>query len=342
MFKYVPVLRYRREERGALRNTRISVKAMPLLELMKEKAGQFRNGDFSSTHLRDFEFYNFPFMVDFPLYFHITNSTTASIRNFLRQLKQNPNSRLALFEMLQGNPHMIPVISYDTERPYRNGSYQNDANRLRRTFSRLAFRVFESSDFTTVLNDVNAVVQANDILLYDIDNAPHMQQILQQNYRAIQQIKISKSCKTVLIRSAINPDIVFNRLVDGTPVLRADNTLLQAYTGYGFDAFGDFAGIRKDQSITDGGPEDPSAGFLFYSWSNNCFYGYKGRIADWGEFTNHIKPTVMASQSWNRYSAQHHNDCPGCSSISNNPGNSAGNWKRISVMHYLHTMEEFL
>lgn len=344
MFKYVPVLRYRKAERAALRNLSLSIKTLPLLELMKERAGLARKGDFQSTHLEDFKAYNYPFLVDFPLYFNVTNSTYKTIRMFLGQLKRNPNQRLVMFKQLKTNPYLIPVISYDYKTIYSVGSYIADENKLRTSFNRLGFRIFETNDrdFNNVLNDIQAVIQKNDILIYDIDNAPHTQPILKTRYYAIQSVKNRTGCITVLLRSAINPDIIFNRLVDDTPVLLADNSLLSSYHYYGFDAFSDFAGIRKDLQITDGGPEDPSAGFLFYSWNNNCFIGYRGHLSEWAEFTNHIRPTVMSSNTWKTFPSPHHQNCPGCQLITLGPGNSAANWKQISIMHYIHTMEECL
>lgn len=340
--KYVPVLRYRREERGALKSTQLTQKTMPLLEIMKERAGQYRSGDFQTTYLNDFKDFSNPFFVDFPIYFHVINSTTASIRDFLRNLKLNPIERLLYFEQLSSNKNLVPVISYNTESTYISSSYVNDSKRLRKTFSSIAFRIFENKDFDTVLKDIETAIEKHDFLLYDIDDIPHTQDLLINRYEKILKLKTKIGFTSVIIRSAINPNIVFNRLIDNTPVLKADNSLLKIYPKYGFDAFGDFAGIRKDASITDGGPEDPSPGFLFYSAHSNCYIGYKGQIADWGEFTNHIKPTVMKSEYWKNYTPGHHKNCPGCFNISTSPGNSAGNWKRYTIQHYLYTMEEFL
>ncbi len=344
MFKYVPVLRYRKAEIFALRNVKLSSKVLPLLEIMKEKAGLIRKGSFQSTHCQEFSSYTNPFLVDFPLYFKITNSTYKSIRSFLGQLKRNPDLRLDLFEKLVTNKNMIPVVSYDYKNVYKIGSYISDENRLRNSFSRLGFRIFETNerDFKNVLNDIEKIIQKNDILIYDIDNAPHTQPFLQARYSSIHSLKKNKGCTTVIVRSAVNPDIIFNRLTDNAPVLQADNSLLSSYHNYNFDAFGDFAGIRKDSQITDGGPEDPSVGFLFYSWDKNCFIGYRGHLPDWGEFTNHIRPLVMSSNAWSSFSNSHIQNCPGCKLISRGPGNSAANWKQVSIMHYLHTMEERL
>lgn len=340
--KYVPVLRYRREERGALRTLNISDKTMPLIEIMKERAGQFKKGDFTETYLRDFEEYKYPFIVDFPIYFHVTNSTTQNIREFLRKLKQRPSDRLDYFLQLSSNKNVIPSISYNIEDKYIKNSYVKDALVLRNSFSRLAFRIFETPDYDSVMRDIEKVIQKNDILLYDIDDAPHSQNFLLTRYEHIKELKNKVGFETVLIRSAIGKSIVFNRLQDDRPVLSADNSLLTEYSKYGFDAFGDFAGIRKDTNITDGGPEEASPGFLFYSWHINSYIGYKGRVADWAEFTDHIKPTVINSDYWENYNDSHHENCPGCTKILGNPGNSAGNWKRYTIQHYIYTIQEFL
>ncbi len=340
--KYVPVLRYRREERAALRSVNLTEKTMPLIEIMKERAGLVRSGDFAETHLEDFKAYNYPFMVDFPIYFHVINSTTDNIKDFLRGLKLNPSDRLTLFEQLSTNKFIIPVISYDTESNYKPGSYVSDCIRLRTNFRRLGFRVFETNDFDIVLADVKKVLTDQDILIYDIDDTPHTQDMVKKKYDVINKLKSEFGCTSVIIRSAIGSNIVFNRLTDNAPISKADNSLLKEYVKYGFDAFGDFAGVRKDITITDGGPEDPSPGFLFYSWKCNSYIGYKGTISDWSEFTNHIKPTVMKSSYWKDYTMQHHSQCPGCLKISTIPKNGAGSWKRYTIQHYLTTMEEFL
>lgn len=340
--KYVPVLRYRREERGALKTLDISTNTIPLIEIMKERAGQYKKGSFEETYLRDFEKYNYPFIVDFPIYFHVTNSTTQNIREFLRKLKQRPSERLDYFIKLSSNTNIIPSISYNIEDSYIRGSYVSDATVLKNHFNRLAFRVFETPDFEYVIKDIEKIIRSKDILIYDIDDAAHTQNFLMDRYERINKLKKKVGCNTVLIRSAIGKSIVFNRLQDNRPVLNVDNSLLKEYSKYGFDAFGDFAGIRKDVTITEGGPEEPSPGFLFYSWHENSYIGYKGRKADWAEFINHIKPTVIYSDYWEQYSENHHEECPGCMNILGDPGKSAGNWKRYSIQHYIYTIQEFL
>lgn len=339
--KYVPVMRYRREERAALRSISLSNKIMPLIEIMKERANQKHTGGFES-YIEDFSIFKTPFMVDFPLYFHITNSTTDNIKTFLRDLKVNSSKKIGYFGMLSSNKYLIPVISYDTENPYPLNMYINEFNLLSKLYPRIAFRIFESNDRSIILNEIKGIIRSQDILLYDIDDFTYTQDIIQAQIKLINQIKYSTNCTIVMIRSAISPSIVFNRLTDNQPVTKADNSLLKAYKNYGFDAFGDFAGVRKDATITDGGPSEASPGFLFYSWHSNSYIGYKGRKSEWSEFTQHIQPTLTKSTYWNSFSTLHQKNCPGCANILSNPTNGAANWKRYAIQHYLVTMEEFL
>ncbi|OAB33134.1 hypothetical protein PMSD_15590 [Paenibacillus macquariensis subsp. defensor] len=342
MLKYVPVIRYRKEERGALLSVNLSNKIMPLLELMKEKPTS-ATGTFQNNYLRDFQNFTNPFLVDFPLYFKITRSTNVSISSFLQPLKQNPNLRISLFNQLSQNSNLIPVISYDQQVPYTPGSVQIDNALLRVNFSRIGFRIFESNNFNLMISDISSVIQPGDFLIYDIDQLDHAQNSLQHNnYPLILQLKLRLGFTSILVRSAVNNNIIFNQLIDDQVIATADNSLLTNYTNYGFDAFGDFAGIRKDLSIGGGGGGTASPGSIFYSWHNNNYVGYTGRVRQWDELINHIQPTLINSQSWSNYSTLHHQTCPGCSTILNNPTKSIANWKRHTIKHYLHTMEEFL
>ena len=65
------------------------------------------------------------------------------------------------------------------------------------------------------------------------------------------------------------------------------------------------------------------------------------------EFINFIIPNLTSSNYWKSYSQNHKANCPGCKTIiniknGNESGKSQAKWKRIAIMHYLYTMEEFL
>jgi hypothetical protein len=203
--------------------------------------------------------------------------------------------------------------------------------------------VFEHN-FLQSFQEVSNVVRDNDIILLDIDDDSHTNPVFTPLYQHIERLQHTRNCLTVLIRSAINMDIHNRNLIDDQPIPQADNSLLTAYTNYNFSAFGDFAGIKKD-ALTEGGTISP--GVIYYSWQNNCYIGFRGRTQDITEFTNHIVPSLMASAYLLNYSRHHQHNCPGCMIIRSiaaggESGDSQAKWKRISSMHYVYTMEEFL
>lgn len=340
--KYVPVLRYRQEERKVIINNTFSDKMMPLIEIVKEKPNIRMRDDFNTIHTRDFSHINIPFMVDFPMDLPITRNTNSEVAAFLRPIQQNIQTRLTRFQQLHGIPNLIPTVSYTPSHGFQNGSinYQNAA--LRTQFPRLCFRLY-LHNFANALPEVTAAVEDGDIVLLDLEEAPHGNPGLFSSYASINQLR-NNGCVSVIIRSNV-PSVLTNlSLADNQIVAQIDNSLLTAYPTYGFDAFGDYVGVKRD-SITEGGSISP--GFLFYNWQNNSFTGYRGRTRVLSEFDSHIVPTLIGSPYWSAYSVQHRQQCPGCLTVQNiRSGNESGSnqakWKGITLSHYLYTMEESL
>jgi len=340
--KYVPVLRFRDQERLVLKSITLSQKTMPLIEIVKPTPNGNLNGTFGQIHQKELSHLNVPFMVDFPTHLN-TSRTEATIQNFLRPLQVSQQAKNSALLSLSHISNVIPVISHNPFVPYLANSIVNDATLLRKTYSRLAFRVF-SQNINSIINDVERTISIGDILVFDIDDAPHVSPALQLQYQQILQVKQNKNCQTVIIRSAIPSNIYNTGLVNDTPITSINNSLLTAYLGYHFDAFGDFAGLKNDLPSTGG---IISPGLIFYSWHTNSYAGYKGRTKVLSEFQAHIGPTLIKSTYWNNYSQPHHQNCPGCKKIQaivsrqTTSGNQA-TWKGITLAHYLYTMEEFL
>jgi hypothetical protein len=340
--KYVPVLRYRREERKALMSIKLSNKILPLLELVSERAAQRKTGSFQDTYLEDFSKLLYPVLVDIPIYMNVNSGTRDTVKLFLNKFKQNPGLKIDYYRQLSINKNMIPVISYDTKGVYSPGTLIKDYLELRKDFNRVAFRVFSTKNLSVLLLDIEKVANADDILIFDIKNNSHKDTQINVQISLIHKIKSSICFTTVIIKSVITPDIIFKRMNDGDIVSEADNSLLSDYINLGFDAFGDYAGIRKDLTISKGGSTIPSPGFIFYSWHINSYLGYKGRIPDYKEFIDHIKPNVTTSVFWLKYTDKHRDNCPGCKAILSSNSVYSWDWKRYSIQHYLYTMEENL
>ena len=340
--KYVPVLRFRDQERLVLKNITLSQKTMPLIEIVKPSPNGNLKGTFGEIYQSELNHISVPFMIDFPTHLN-TSKTEAAIQNFLRPLQVNQQAKNNALLSLSHIHNVIPVISYNPVVPYQPNSIVNDATLLRKTYRRLAFRVFDRN-INSIINDIERIITTHDILVFDIDDAPHGSPALQTKYQRILQVKQNKNCQTVVTRSAIPSNIYNTGLIDDTPITSIDNSLLTAYLGYHFDAFGDFAGLKNDLPSTGG---TISPGLIFYSWHTNTFVGYKGRTKNLSEFQTHIGPMLINSTYWGNYSQSHHQNCPGCKKIQAivsrqiTSGNQA-TWKGITLAHYLYTMEEFL
>lgn len=343
IIKYVPILRYRTAEARALKNVTITSKTMPLLELVQEIPLRSKKLTFNDAYTEELSIYSFPFMVDIPLYLNVNNSTRPKIKTFLTQFKLNPSLKVDYYKMLSSNPNIIPVLSYaDNPRKCLTNNFKSDIKKLRPFFNQVAFRFFNSNDFISIMKDIESIILPNDILLFDIGktklNTPKIMTML----LSIVSSTIFSNCTTVLIRSAINNDVIFKDMIQDSIVANADNSLLYSYSLLGFDAFGDYAGIRRDTSISDGGSSKASVGFLYYSWQCNGYIGFKGIQPAYSEFISTIKPTTMQSRYWKYYKYLHHKTCIGCSNISSTNSKSYTDWKRYSIEHYISTLEEYL
>lgn len=132
----------------------------------------------------------------------------------------------------------------------------------------------------------------------------------------------------------------------GDIVAEADNSLLEVFkVVLKTEAFGDYAGIKKDD-LNAGGTISP--GFIFYDPIDNLYYGYKGSIKDLSEFEATIVPAVLNSAVVNILKASHADfvnaDNYGYRLLldiqaGTEKGKSQAKFKRISIEHYLHCMK---
>lgn len=341
--KYVPVVRYRQEERAALKQLALSSKIMPLIEIVTEKPHSSMKKPFSELYAAEFASFEGPFMVDLPTHLRLSRSTSHNVRNFLLPLKRDRTLVVGRLLDLAGVQGLIPVLSYDPQTQYAHGTLVSEAQALKSRFSRLAFRVFAEAT-SSLLDELKSVATVNDIAVLDIGVTPHGNQRLEPLYERFRALKATTSCSLVIVRSALSPQLTNIGLVDGQPIVNADDSLRDTYPTYGFDAFGDFAGIKKD-ALRRGGSVSP--GVIYYFRDGGMYVGYRGREGNVSEFASHIVPNLTQSEHWRLMSRRHKASCPGCRYIQDvlagtESGRSQGMWKRVSMMHYLYTMEEHL
>lgn len=345
---YVPILRYRDKERGALKSVPLSAKCLPLIELVQ---GPDRRGKtaktFESQYTKELSALKRPLIVDFPMYVRLSQRTQDGIYKFLSPIHAAYATRIDLFLRLKAVPGLIPVVTYNPNQLYQAGLITSQVSALREHFPRIAFRLYPDTGFQAAHAEVATRLAADDIVILDIHDQPHAAANFQPLYRQVQALP---NCVKVLGRSAINLDVRNVDLVDGQQIAQADNSLLRSYRAHGFDAFADYAGIKKDLLLEGRGI---SPGYIFYDWTGNLFVGYRYRLSattphdKLREFKLHIGPSVVRSPHFTALSTQHRASCPGCRKIHrivNGPdtGANQGLWKQIAVEHYLYTMEECL
>jgi len=344
--KYVPILRYRESEKKTLDDVAISNKILPMIEIVQEKRKSTMKTDCFNEINSFATNSNTKLLVDFPLYIKMKNNTLSNVRNFLSPLLANPQLRINEFMKIV-NPNITPVISYNPNMPlFNSGSVSYEINQLRPIFGQLGLRIF-STHAQAALDEADGLLRPGDIILVDLGEDSHSNPIFSSYFQFIHQFAKKHNCKTVLIRSVINPSITNTGLTNNSVVTSLDNSLLNDYTTLGFDAFGDYCGIKKDE-LTDGGM--PSPGCIFYHWWNNAYYGHKGVYKQPKTFTTMVTSSLISSTEWNDYqtnSTSHRLNCPGCMGVSKihatgQGGDSAPKWKVMMSSHYLHTMEEFL
>lgn len=346
---YVPILKNRTveitvlnqlAEIGVFDNTRI----FPIIELIQEKTRSNNKNTFLDDLVNLLDRYpEMSLMIDF---FKSTklNNTTAAIRNYVSLSTRQPDFCIAEAKKLSTfSERVVPVISYLNE----NVSLSRityETTEYRASFSRVAFRV-KAQDFDNVFSHIENLLNENDIVLLDIESASHMNPVFKKIYKRISESKKQKKFISVVI-NANRPETLTNKsMADGEPITQIDNSLKEIYSTTimnKFDGFGDYACIVASLPST-GGAISPAG--VFYSNENNFFVAYKGRTAQLSEFPDYIAPSIVSSEYWREYSDEHHQHCPGCQEILSivtgvKSGKNQGQWKMITMLHYIYTMYE--
>lgn len=296
--------------------------------------------------MEDIENINTRIMLDFPMYIRMKNQTQSSVIGFLTPIQADPNKRISILKdprLVNNKDKVIPVVTYNPNSPFVQGYLSNQEKQLRAYYDQLAFRIYPLH-FDDAINELPNIVRNGDIVLLDIDENSPTHSTYQRMYKIISNLCNSIGIDCVLIRSAIPSTIKNVDLQNGQIIFEADNSLLTQYKKLGFTAFGDYCGVKKDD-LTTGGVISP--GYIFYSWKDNSYYGFKGVLKQATTFESILVPAVLNSNVWSQYLNAHKTNCLGCSSIEKislkqKKGNAQPEWKGFACGHYLYTMEEFL
>lgn len=349
-FKYIPVLKNRAAETEALVNQKVSNSVLPLIEIAIERPNGKKSEDFVSSHEMVFKRLEKSIIVDIPMYLKLSKKDTNDlVYSFLNPIYEDPIKRVnyleSLFEINKRlyEPQIIPSVSYIPDFKFNNGFITLQATSLRNKYKTLAFRLFSDEYCFNALNEIEKVILPEDIILLEIGETHHTQQNNIRIYEKIRNLKLIKLCKSVLIRSAI-PKKLKNTELENGKYIDADNSLINFYKTYGFDSFGDYAGIRRSEIDKAYGS---SPAYINYYKEGNAYVGFKGIYREPKTFTTMVLPNYSNSIYWSSLSDKHKENCYGCTLIQGmlngtiNP-NSAPRWKTISICHYIQSIDELL
>ncbi len=344
LMKYMPTFRGRQEELKVLTSFKFGHKIYPCVEILKEADNRRKvPRTFEQIYLPIIRKVSAPFVfIDLPVHYQETNQTSREILEFLLGTIRNRRKRTDYILKLSSlSKKIIPVIStYSIYSNEDNTIIKQEAD-LRKVFPIIGFRTFAIS-FMDDMKEIEKCIQPNDYLIVDLLNEEP--QLLNSSFREVNEyLKRFEFCKKIILRSSINKNIVNNKLDHGKKVEEIDNNLINTFAAYNSDAFGDYAGIKKED-VTDGGGISP--GFLYYDATENNFYGYKGRKNELSTFETIIVPDVLHSEATHRMntSAFLSDDNFGWAILveiyeQHESGKSQAKFKDIAMYHYLHCLK---
>lgn len=343
---YMPVLRVRQEEIKVLKSFDFGKRIFPCLEIYKELEREASKKTFEKFHLDLIKSIKAKkVFVDIPVHMQQSKRMKKQVLTFLRKISAERLYRTELILKLSPlSSKVIPVISSYFTRTGEPGSIKLQETQLRPIFSNLAFRTFADT-FNTDFAQIQSIIKEHDFLIIDLgDLMPNIEDGDDSFSPIIEKLKGFDKCEIIILRSAINK-ITNVSLDHGKKIHSIDNSLLDLFQDYEGTAFGDYAGIKKDE-VTEGGRISP--GFLYYDATQNSFFGFKGRLNKLEDFKNVIVPAVLSSDATKRMKLSGidylNNVNRGWQTITAikdglESGKSMAKFKNISLNHYLHCIK---
>lgn len=350
---YIPVLRYRLAERGAFKAlSKINVfkqdKIIPLVEIVQHyPTGRVPSvqKSFEQVYTEEFQENEFPIIIDIPLYLDLSlRKIEEKYKRFLEANKLDMDVRLNYLLKLSKLPNVIPVVTYDPNTDNEINSLRYQENKLRKSFanSNLCFRIFTDAS-KEMLRELKNLVQPKDIVLLDLQYDYYLSNRLLKLYEELHDLKIQNKCITGLIHTPFANNFSSSTISNDTIINKLDNSLLENYKRLNFDAFGDFAGTKRDTLIESYRGQITS---IFYCREYNKYIGFTARPSmNPKDYALIIAPSISKSKYWSSYDNNHQLTCPGCFEIQNkvdninHPGNRS-TWKAISIEHYVYSIGE--
>jgi hypothetical protein len=344
-YKYFPVLRSRQQEMDVLEKFDFGDSMIPVVEIIKEKARLNQKTDGHTDYADTFaSVHSEKVVVDLPIYLDPTINTATEVRKFFLSTISDLSARIQYFKHYRKyDKKVIPTISILQPHSDEANTLITQFRELSPLFPQLAIRLY-LANFDQAMRELSQLkLRPDDYILYDLDTTDLTSPLVKIQKRQLDSE--FKNNEKIVIRSAINTDIQNVKLNHGNIIPEANNSLLELFNRapYFFSAFGDYAGVKKDD-ITSGGTISP--GFIFFNPEENLYYGFRGRSKSLSEFETTIVPDVLNSKivrDWIARKSPFIIGNPGYQKlvdISNGEtGKSQAKFKWISIMHYLHCIK---
>ena len=344
-FEYMPIFRSRQQEIKVLTSFDFGNHICPMIEIIKEKDRKNNQRTPQEIYSEIIEKINGPkVFLDLPVYLKEASNTQDEVVKFIRGCIQDKEERVNFLTQFNDfEEKVIPVISSLLAATGETQTIQYQMENLEEEFSQLAYRIFHNT-FDEDLEELEHLFDPEtDILIYDLGKVEITSPVVRKQVNKLQ--KTLGSGFKVMVRSAINEEVQNVKLEHEEIVGEANNSLVEMYKTQGFDAFGDYAGIKKDD-LTSGGTISP--GFIFYDPYENLFYGFKSDIKKLEEFERTIVPAVLNSpmvQNLQENYSEFIDGNPGIEMLrkirdnEEESGKNQAKFKKISMDHYLHCIK---
>lgn len=369
--KYIPVFRSKQQEINVLKTFHFDNQIYPYLEIIKELDRIPRRSNsakqvslFSKKQSKTFEscyrsviksINAKKVFIDLPTHLRQSRNMKPESLKFFRTVITKREQRTAyLMKLSDLSKKVIPVISSYQQISGEVDSIYLQAQDLKNTFPALAYRVMVPT-YEQDIQEVKKCIRESDYIFIDYEN----DEIDENDWEVLEIKKAIEGINAhkIIHRYQIPDSITMTGLEHNECIETIDNSLPFIYKKLGGDSFSDYVGIKKD-NITDGGVQSP--GFIFYDAVQNSFFGYryrygghkKGEIKpNLSEFETTIVPAVLDSNSVARMKVAKQNylnqknwgwNILNKIESGKENGKNAAKFKRISMEHYLHCIQQKL
>jgi hypothetical protein len=346
---YIPVLKGRMYENKFLskHNDLLSEEIMPLIEIIQNKMGYTYCRDIS-----DFVGY-YDSIIGKPYFLDLFTFDPDMYKGHDRdqiifayqQRATRPEHYIEYLNNIveiTNSDYAIPVISFSSGRDFKVLSpvdFKKFFEKINSTTNRCAYRVHYKY-LNEYIDEIEKYIRPNDFFMLDINES-----VIEPFIFDIETIlELESECKKIVIHSPRPRDIKNGLYPDGNFTKLIDNSIRVEYKDYGFDGFGDYAGL-KDTLPSKGSNGMGAALGMFYVNDNNQFFTIMNSNTELGARGHEY----VINQAFRKHYSllDPFKNCPAMNFINQkfikrNKNGNFGQWKYITILRYVSQIKNSL